>query len=65
MSDDELPPTAEVEEINTSITDGLKCCRSMVAHYRLMISGEANDNLPKGQAANDEPSGEQATGDFG
>jgi len=54
MSGDELPPNAEVEEIGVSITDGLKSCRSMVANYRAMIRGEANDNLPEGQVANDE-----------
>ena len=54
MSGDELPPNAEVEEIGVSITDGLKSCRSMVANYRAMIRGEANDNLPEEQVGNDE-----------
>ena len=54
MSGNELPPAANVEEINLSIADGLKSCRSMVANYRAMISGEANDNFPEERAANDE-----------
>jgi len=54
MSADELPPTAEVEEINLSIADGIKSCRSMVANYRAMIRGGANDNLPEELAVNDE-----------
>ena len=54
MSGNELPPAADVEEINLSIADGLKSCRSMAANYRAMISGEANDNLPEERAANDE-----------
>jgi hypothetical protein len=51
MSGDELPPVAEVEEISLAISDGLKSCRSMVANYRAMIRGEANDNAPDEQAA--------------
>jgi hypothetical protein len=56
MSDQELSPEAEVEEINISITDGLKSCRSMVAHYRAMIRGDdgANDNAPEEHASKDE-----------
>jgi len=53
MSGDDDPPQADVEELNLSITDSLKSCRSMVSNYRAMISGEANDNLPHEQAAND------------
>lgn len=60
MTGDELPPGAEVEEINLSITDGIKSCRSMVANYRAMISGEANDNIPEEQAANDAESADEA-----
>jgi hypothetical protein len=56
MSGDELPPAAEVEEINLAITDGLKSCRSMVANYRAMIRGDdgANDNAPEEHASKDE-----------
>ena len=67
MSSNELPPEADVEEISLSIADGLKSCRSMIANYRAMISGdgEANDNLPKERAANDEGSGAMAPGELG
>jgi hypothetical protein len=54
MRRDDLPPRADVDEINLSIADGLKSCRSMVANYRAMIRGEMNDNLPEERAANDE-----------
>lgn len=53
MTGDELPRT-EVEEINLSICDAIKSCRSMVANYRAMIRSEINDNLPEERAANDE-----------
>jgi len=67
MSGDELPPNAEVEEIGMSITDGLKSCRSMVANYRAMISGqdEANDNVPEEQGANDKHEPDFAPGEIG
>jgi len=53
MSGDDASPEADVEELNHGIADSLKSCHSMVANYRAMISGEANDNLPHEQAAND------------
>ena len=67
MSGDELPPAAEVEEINLAITDGLKSCRSMVANYRAMIRGEdeANDNAPEEQVANDKGEPDFAPGEIG
>ncbi|HEX4799796.1 MAG TPA: hypothetical protein VFU91_01315 [Sphingomicrobium sp.] len=54
MPGDDLPPRADVDEINLSIADGLKSCRSIVANYRAMIRGETNDNIPEERAANDE-----------
>ena len=53
MPRDDLPPRADVDEINLRITDGLRSCRSIVANYRAMITG-TNDNLPEERAANDE-----------
>jgi hypothetical protein len=50
MSDDQIPPDAEVQEISARLKRGLKACRAMVDDYRLMLGAESNDNLPVAQA---------------
>ena len=34
------PSDEDIEELNSSLLKGLESCRSMVANYREMISGE-------------------------
>lgn len=48
MAGDKSPSDNELEELSSNLNEGLKTCRSMVANYREMISGE---HAP---AANDE-----------
>jgi len=61
---EELPREADVEAINSSLSDGLQCCRAVVANYRAMLGREINDNIiearPANDGAEDERSGEIA-----
>ena len=53
MSDDELPREADVEQVSRRLHQSLKACRLMVANYRAMLAGVANDNDPvEGSRAN-------------
>jgi hypothetical protein len=36
---------ADVEHVSLRLAQGLKACRSMVANYRAIFGGEANDNF--------------------
>jgi hypothetical protein len=46
-SEEELTRDSEVEHVSLRLAQGLKACRSMVANYRAMLDGEANDNVPE------------------
>jgi hypothetical protein len=41
VSDDHLPRDADLDQLSSSLNEGLKTCRSMVANYRALLS---NDN---------------------
>jgi hypothetical protein len=44
---------ANVDELSSQLSEGLKTCRTMVANYRAMLGAGANDNLEAQIAAND------------
>jgi hypothetical protein len=44
VANDELPRDADVEQVNSQLSEGLKTCRSVVANYRMMLTGESGDN---------------------
>lgn len=46
MSDEEPARAADAEHASFRLAQGLKACRSVVANYRMMLGGEANDNRP-------------------
>ena len=46
MSDNELPREADVQQVSWRMNESLKACRAMVANYREMLAGVANDNEP-------------------
>jgi hypothetical protein len=48
VSDNELPREADVEQVSRRLHQSLKACQVMVANYRVMLSGGANDNEPVG-----------------
>ena len=48
MSDEQLPPEADVTQVSWKLNESLKACQAMVANYRLMLGGVANDNQPRG-----------------
>ena len=48
MSDEQLPPEADVTQVSWKLHESLKACQAMVANYRLMLGGVANDNQPGG-----------------
>ena len=53
MSDEQLPPEeADVEEVNSQLSEGLQTCHSVIANYRTLLSGLdartfSNDNEPE------------------
>jgi hypothetical protein len=47
VSDEELTRDSDVEHVSLRLAQGLKACRSMVANYRSLLDGEANDNFPE------------------
>ena len=54
MSDEDPPREANLEQASLKLAQGLKACHSVVANYRAMLGGGANDNGPAGP-----PEGEQ------
>lgn len=46
MSDDELPHQPDVALLSCKLNESLKACQAIVANYRLMFAGGANDNQP-------------------
>ena len=48
MSDEQLPPEADVTQVSWKLHESLKVCQAMVANYRLMLGHVANDNQPRG-----------------
>jgi hypothetical protein len=48
VSDEELARDADAEHVRRRLSQGLKACRSMVASYRAVLGGEANDNATEG-----------------
>jgi len=47
VSDEKLMREADVEHVSLKLAQGLQACRSMVANYRAILRGEANDNFPE------------------
>ena len=50
MSDEDPPREANLEQANLKLAQGLKACHAVVANYRAMLGGEANDNGPENPA---------------
>ena len=50
MSDNQLPQNSDLDELNSTLNDGLRTCRSMIANYRSLL---APDQLMVETAAND------------
>ncbi|MFL6851171.1 MAG: hypothetical protein ACJ8EH_09985 [Sphingomicrobium sp.] len=50
VSNEQFPPdVANVNEVNSQLRDGLQSCRSVLANYRNLLSGQdesSNDNEP-------------------
>ena len=50
VSEEQLPPAeASVSEVNSQLQHGIQSCRSVVANYRNLLSGQnegSNDNEP-------------------
>lgn len=53
MSDEDPPRGENLEQASLKLAQGLKACHTVVANYRAMLGGEANDNGPQ-----DPPQGE-------
>jgi hypothetical protein len=49
---DELPSDADVDKVNSSLGEGLEICRSMIANYRTLLSGEQTEG---NEIESDEP----------
>ena len=37
MPDDKRPPDADVDQVNSSLNEGIETCRSVVANYRNLL----------------------------
>ena len=44
MSDEEPAREPDIERANVKLAQGLKACHDVVAGYRKILGGEANDN---------------------
>jgi hypothetical protein len=54
VSNHELPPAeADVEQLNSKLSQGLKTCRSVVSNYRTLLQG-AQDEAPDNDNAGHE-----------
>ncbi len=54
MSNHELPPAeADVEQLNSKLSQGLKTCRSVVLNYRTLLQA-AQDEAPANDNAGHE-----------
>lgn len=49
MPGSEDPQGANFEEVSTSLTEGLKTCRSVVRSYRLLLVGDQPDASDQGE----------------
>jgi hypothetical protein len=54
VSDEEPAREPDAERANVKLAQGLKACHDVVAGYRKMLGGEANDN-GAGPPSEDEP----------
>lgn len=60
MSDEPLPPEeADLNEVNSQLDQGLQTCRSVVANYRSLLSG---DDAHPADNDNDDGEGESLSG---
>lgn len=46
MSDDQLSRQPDFPQVHRKLRQSLSTCRSMIANYRTMLGGMANDNQP-------------------
>jgi hypothetical protein len=54
VSDEESAREPDAERANVKLAQGLKACHDIVAGYRKMFGGEANDN-GAGRSTEDDP----------
>jgi hypothetical protein len=40
LSNEEPAPEADLNEVNSSLNEGLKSCHAIVANYRVMLGGD-------------------------
>ena len=50
MPAEQIPPDSNVGEVNARLSDGLKTCRSMVANYKALLTGEEGAPGPAAEA---------------
>jgi hypothetical protein len=43
VPDDKRPPDADVDQVNSSLNEGIETCRSVVANYRNLLGGDATE----------------------
>ena len=50
MPAEQIPPDSNVGEVNARLSEGLKTCRSMVANYKALLTGEEGAPEPPAEA---------------
>jgi hypothetical protein len=55
---DEIPREDDLNKVNSKLNKGLETCRSVVANYRTLLSGDAKD------AGDGQDSGREAEADL-
>jgi len=55
VSDQNASQEAQIEDVSSKLSEGLKTCRSVVENYRSMIGGrQAANDFERSAAANDD-----------
>ncbi len=55
MPDDELPQDADFDQVNSSLNQSLKTCRSMITNYRAFLSDDEAGEEAEGEQSPREP----------
>lgn len=57
-----IPPDANVDKLNASLSEGLKSCRSMVANYRALLTPPGDRDESPAEAERSERASEDSSG---
>jgi hypothetical protein len=61
VSHEQRPPEADIAEVTSQLSEGMRTCRAMIANYRAMMASDGNAADPDPQIL--EPAPAAAAGD--